>query len=59
MAEVYDMKYQCRCCGWIYDEEKGEIGCDIDPDTPFDELPEGFECPECYSDENEFHPVEE
>lgn len=52
------MKYHCRCCGWIYEEKKGEIGCDIDPDTPFDELPEDFECPEYYADKMSFYELE-
>lgn len=53
------MKYKCKCCGWIYDEEQGEFGCDIDPNTSFYELPEGFECPECYADKGKFCELDE
>ncbi|NMC62379.1 MAG: xylene monooxygenase [SAR324 cluster bacterium] len=40
-------KYVCDVCGFVYDPEKGipEIG--IAPGTPFEELPEDFECPIC------------
>ena len=48
------MKFICTVCGWIYDEQKGESGCDIDPDTSFEDLPEGFECPECYANKGAF-----
>lgn len=52
------MKYQC-CCGWVYDEDQGELAWDIDPNTPFDELPDDFECPECYADKKSFRKLEE
>ena len=53
------MRYICRNCGWIYNEEKGELACDIDPDTSFEDLPEGFECPECYADKENFRLLDE
>ena len=53
------MRYVCRCCGFVYDEDKGELACDIDPNTSFEDLPEGFECPECYADKTRFQPIED
>lgn len=53
------MRYKCNCCGWIYNEARGEMDCDIEPGTPFSELPEGFECPECYAGLEQFSKVEE
>ncbi len=41
------MKYVCDLCGYVYDEEIGDIENGIDPDTPWDELPEDYECPLC------------
>lgn len=34
-------KWECRICGYIYDDEKKK--------TPFEELPEDWRCPECYA----------
>ena len=42
-----DMKYVCSLCGFEYDEEKGYPEGGIAPGTPWDELPEDFECPLC------------
>ena len=40
-------KYVCDVCGWIYDEKLGDPEHGIAPGTPFDSLPEDFECPLC------------
>lgn len=48
------MKYVCRVCGWVYDEEAGDMDLGIDPETPFSELPDGFECPECFAGKGKF-----
>ena len=40
-------KYVCDVCGWIYDEKLGNPEHGIAPGTPFDSLPEDFECPLC------------
>lgn len=39
--------YQCTLCGYVYREEKGEPRKDIEPGTPFDDLPDDFRCPTC------------
>jgi rubredoxin len=41
------MKYKCPC-GYIYDEEK--------EGTPFAELPDDWECPECGLGKDAFEP---
>lgn len=41
------MKYVCSVCGFEYDEEKAYPEGGIAPGTPWDELPEDFECPLC------------
>ena len=40
-------KYICDVCDWVYDPEKGLPEEGIEPGTPFDDLPDDFECPEC------------
>ena len=41
------MKYECDVCGWIYDDEKGDMDLGIMPGTRFEDLPEDFTCPLC------------
>ena len=33
-------KYVCDVCGYIYDPEVGDPDQDIEPGTPFEDLPE-------------------
>lgn len=53
------MRYVCRCCGWVYDEDKGEFACDIEPETQWKCIPDDFECPNCWADKEKFRKVEE
>ena len=41
------MKYMCDVCGWVYDEEVGDIENGIAPGTKFEDLPLDFTCPLC------------
>jgi len=49
-------KYECTVCGWIYDPEKGDAVGGIEPDTPFENLPDDWECPVCGAKKDEFEP---
>jgi rubredoxin len=40
-------KYVCKVCGYIYDPEKGDPKNGIQPNTPFEKLPEDWVCPVC------------
>ena len=40
-------KYICDVCGYEYDPAKGDPDNGIAPGTPFEDLPEDFECPLC------------
>lgn len=40
------MKYLCKLCGYIYDEEK--------EGTKFEDLPEDWTCPVCGASKDEF-----
>jgi flavin reductase (DIM6/NTAB) family NADH-FMN oxidoreductase RutF/rubredoxin len=42
-------KYQCQQCGYIHDEDK--------EDTPFEELPDDWECPVCGAPKSKFKEV--
>lgn len=48
------MKYVCLICGYAYDEEKGDPDNDIDSETPWDDLPDDFVCPECGASKEDF-----
>lgn len=51
------MKYTCELCGFVYDEEKGDPRRGIAPGTPFEKLPEDFECTGCGFKKEAFNPV--
>ena len=40
-------KWECTVCGYIYDPAVGDPSTDIKPKTAFEDLPEGWTCPEC------------
>jgi rubredoxin len=42
----FTMKYVCPC-GYEYDPALGDPDNGIEPGTPFEDLPEDFECPVC------------
>jgi rubredoxin len=50
------MKYQCRVCGHIYDEEEGEAEYDI-PGTKWEDLND-WVCPVCGTKKNDFERLE-
>lgn len=47
-------KYVCNVCGWEYHPEEGYLEQDIEPDTPFEQLPDDFVCPVCGVEKEEF-----
>ena len=51
-------KFECVLCGYVYDPEIGDPEADIEPGTPFDELPEDFVCPLCGAGKDEFEITE-
>lgn len=50
-------QYRCTHCGYIYEPEKGCEKNKINPNTPFDELPETYRCPICKSKKSGFYIV--
>ena len=51
-------KYRCDVCGWEYDPAQGDPDLGIAPGTPFESLPENFECPLCGAGKSYFIPIE-
>lgn len=47
-------KYVCEVCGWEYDPEVGVPEAGIDPGTPWEKVPEDFECPLCGVGKDQF-----
>jgi len=41
-------KYQCPSCGYIYDEEKGEVHEGYPAGTKWQDIPDDFPCPDCF-----------
>ena len=37
----------CDVCGWVYDPEIGDPDSGIAPGTPFEDIPDDWECPDC------------
>ena len=51
-------KWQCRICGWIYDEELGDPESGIAPGTAWKDIPDDWRCPDCGASIDEFDMVE-
>ena len=52
-------KYICTVCDYIYDPAEGEPDSGIPPGTPFEDLPDDWECPDCSVKKENFEPYEE
>ena len=51
-------KYLCIPCGYIYDPEIGDPDGGIEPGTPFEDIPDDWQCPVCFVGKDSFEPVE-
>ena len=40
-------RYQCNGCDYIYDPKTGDPGNNVESETPFEDLPEEWKCPNC------------
>jgi rubredoxin len=50
--------YQCRTCGFIYDEAEGLPQDGISPGTRWGDVPEGWICPLCGTAKADFDMIE-
>ena len=53
------MKHICTECNFIYDENLGLPEEGISPQTSLEELWSEFNCPSCYSSNDNFYPLQE
>jgi len=51
------IKYECTVCGYIYEPEKGDPESGVNPGTPFEDLPDDWECPICGVGKDDFEVV--
>ena len=47
--------WQCRVCGFVYDEALGLPDEGIAPGTPWSAIPEDWSCPDCGLAKSEFN----
>lgn len=52
-------KYKCLMCGYIYDPLVGDPDNGVKPGTAFEDLPDGWVCPDCGAGIDEFEPIED
>jgi rubredoxin len=46
-------KYQCTVCGRVYDPKRGDPDTGIEPETPFEDIPDDYKCPTCGAGKDE------
>jgi len=51
-------KWECDVCGYIYDPAAGDPDNGVAPGTAFEDLPEGWVCPDCGAEKDMFSQVE-
>ena len=50
--------WQCIVCGYVYDEAQGDPAHGIAPGTRWEDVPDGWECPDCGVAKADFDMVE-
>lgn len=50
-------RYMCLLCGFIYDEETGWPNDGIGPGTRWEDVPMGWQCPECGATKEDFEMI--
>jgi rubredoxin len=58
MTEAPYKTWQCRTCGWIYDEEAGDPVEGLAPGTRWSDVPANFMCPSCGTPKVDFDMIE-
>jgi rubredoxin len=52
-------RYRCTICEHIYDPADGDPDNGVPPGTPFENLPDGWMCPDCGAVTDDFEPIED
>ena len=50
--------WRCIPCEYVYDPAEGDSDSGISPGTPFEDLPEDWECPVCGVGKDEFEKID-
>ena len=50
--------WQCRTCGYIYDEAEGDPDEGLAPGTRWEDIPADWSCPACGTPKSDFDMVE-
>jgi rubredoxin len=59
MADAPPYKvWQCRTCGYLYDEAEGDVGEGLAPGTRWADIPDSWICPLCGTAKADFDMVE-
>ena len=58
MSEAPYQTWQCRTCGYVYDEAAGDPDEGLKPGTRWAEIPAGWVCPVCGTPKSDFDMVE-
>ncbi len=45
-------------CGYVYDPAIGDPANGIEPGTPFEDIPDGWVCPDCGVEKDMFEKIE-
>ncbi len=48
-------KYICVVCGYVYDEELGDVEHGVNPNTKWEDVPSDWVCPWCGVGKDEFN----
>jgi len=52
------MKYRCEICHYVYDPAAGDPDNGVQAGTSFEDIPDGWYCPECGAAKTQFERVE-
>ncbi len=58
-AEELGGKWICIVCAFVYDPVEGDPDSGIEPGTPFADIPDDWECPDCGVTKDDFEPMAE
>jgi len=50
--------YLCLTCGFVYDEQTGDLESGIEPDTRWGDIETNWRCPNCGAAKEDFEVVE-
>ena len=50
--------YMCVICGYVYEEEKGDVAAGIVAGTRWEDVPLSWRCPDCGAGKEDFEMVE-